>query len=543
MPTYDDDFVQEFLDAAQRTNPEVVTFLGSRYEDRLPDPSPEGFENKRTFVQTWKQRVAALDRANLDDEKRLDLEIFTRAADLWLYNLDQLSAVKHNPDPLEELSFLLFTDTRRESRDNEVRFQAIARRLEGFGKYLDRFHERVTLADTRWATMALKVATTFPAFLNTIRERAQSAVSPGLQRDLHQVLDHAHESLESHHGWIEHLPRQDDLWRLDPERFATLLRLKGIEQAPDELEEMGLEALRTLQAERQRLTQVLDPSLDVEGLRQRLHKDRPDNFAEILDEVRTLVQEAREFMQANAIASAQPWEKLEITPTPPFFRALIPATAYFSPTRNDEVQLGTYVVTPPAAPSLLEEYARSTLPLIAMHEAYPGHHHHIVSVNRLSSVLRDGGVFGFPTDPACWFGSELVEGWAYYVEARMLEHGFYDRPEVHFQFQEKLISRAARMVVDVRLSTGRIGFEEAAHFLHETTGMPRIHAESEVIRCTRSPGYLLGHLLGKVLLEDLLETRRLAEGEAFDLQRFHDLLLQAGVVPISLLKKHWAQTL
>jgi uncharacterized protein (DUF885 family) len=539
-----DDLISKFLHATQERNPEVATFLGGGTgEEPLPDPSPEGMEAKKDFVRVWKERFAALDQSSLDPEAQLDLEVFLRGAELWLYNLEVLNQACHNPDPLEELSYLLFTQTRRACVDEESRFQAMARRLGGLHDYLKAFHARVQVGDTRWTEMAHQVADTFPIFLDSIRQRAQGTVSRGLAQDLHEAINDAKDSLEMHVGWLEHLPTRDGLWVLDEERFSTLLRLKGIEEYdPDALEELGRAALEACKEERDRLAREINPDLDADQVRQSLRKDRPNNVAEILDEVRELLREARAFMQDRKIATVHPWERLEVEPTPPFFRSLIPAAAYFSPTRADEVQLGTYVITPPADRALLEEFCRSALPLVSVHEGYPGHHYHIASVNRLSGILREGGILGFPTDPSGWFGGELVEGWAYYAEARMLDHGFYDTPEVRFQFQEKLVRRAARLVVDVRLSCGRFSFDDAVGYLNETADLPITYAVPEVSRNTRSPGYQLGHLLGKILLERLHEERRNVEGEAFDLLSFHNQIVSAGVLPVSLLRTHMTRT-
>ncbi len=530
------ELIQKFLEATTEKNPEVSTFLGTgECMDRLPDPSPEGLEAKKDFVRVWKERFAALDTRALGPEERLDIEVFLKGSELWLYNLEILNQTRHNPDPLEELSFLLFTQTRRQARDEEGRFLGITRRLNGLGEYLEAFHRRIETADVLWTEMARKVAATFPTFLETILDRSRGVVSAGLDRDLREAIHHAHEALESHLAWLDRIPTRENLWALDEERFSTLLRLKAIEPGPEEIEVMGLEALATFKAEHDRLAREVDPALSPEEVTEVLRKDRPDNFATLLEEVRSLALEARAFIEKNRLAAVHAWETLEIEPTPPFFRPLVPTTAYFSPVRHDEVQIGTYAMTPPAAPSLLDEYCRSTLPLIATHEGYPGHHHHIVTVNRLSNILREGGILGFPTDPTCWFGAELVEGWAYYGEALMLERGFYNTPAVRLQFQKKLIRRAARMVVDVRLSSGRMTFDQAAAYLQENTGMAGDLVLPEIQRYTRNPGYQLGHLLGKMLLENLRAQRQKAEGDAFDVYAFHNRILQAGVVPVKLL--------
>lgn len=537
-----EDLTREFLTTTRELNPEVTTFQGATGpEDGLPDPSPDGIRAKCDFVRVFRERFAAFERASLTPAQRLDVEVFTRSADVWLYGVEMLGTIRHNPDPLEEIGFLLFTQTRRASVDPETRFRDVAARLAGFNLYLDRFHRRIEVADRHWTELAHRVAATFPAFLETIRDSAEGVVSAPLEHDLRHALARAHEAVENHAAWLHRIPVREGLWRLDPERFGTLLRLRGLEASPDEIEAEAREALRAFREERDRRAREITPDGGAEAARRRLRKDHAADFARVLEEVRGLVAEARDFVADHELCTLRDWERFEIEPTPPFFRALIPTASYFSPARLDREQVGTYAMTPPAAPSLLEEYSRSALPLVAVHEAYPGHHHHTATANRIAGPLREGGTLGFPADAASWFGSELVEGWAYYAEASMLEHGFHDRPEVRFQFADKMLRRAARTVADVDLALGRMSVEETAAELNRVTGRPIAYTPTEVMRYTRSPGLQLGHLLGKTSIEGWRDRCRAAEGERFSLRRFHDRILEAGTVPVTLLETHYGR--
>ena len=56
----------------------------------------------------------------------------------------------------------------------------------------------------------------------------------------------------------------------------------------------------------------------------------------------------------------------------------------------------------------------------------------------------------------------------------------------------------------------------------------------------RQPGYGIGYYIGKVQLEALLAERAAELGRNFDLMKFHDEFLAAGVIPISLIR--WEMT-
>jgi len=95
-----------------------------------------------------------------------------------------------------------------------------------------------------------------------------------------------------------------------------------------------------------------------------------------------------------------------------------------------------------------------------------------------------------------------------------------------------LVWRAARIVIDVQLSSGEMTFDEAVDFLVEQTGMERDAAMAEVRRYTFTPGQPLSYLLGKHLIKQLRREAEEKLGDDFSAKRFHDLLLSSGSIPV-----------
>jgi uncharacterized protein (DUF885 family) len=113
----------------------------------------------------------------------------------------------------------------------------------------------------------------------------------------------------------------------------------------------------------------------------------------------------------------------------------------------------------------------------------------------------------------------------------MHEQGFAAGPEVRFVQLNDLIWRACRILLDIDLSSGRIGMEEAVSMLVEEAAMDPAAAMAEVRRYTYTPGYQLSYLYGRHLLGRLRDSRRQAEGPDFQLRTFHDRLLYSGTLP------------
>jgi uncharacterized protein (DUF885 family) len=116
----------------------------------------------------------------------------------------------------------------------------------------------------------------------------------------------------------------------------------------------------------------------------------------------------------------------------------------------------------------------------------------------------------------------------------MYEEGFSASPEVRFVQLTDLLWRACRVIIDVQLSSGRMGVEQAVRMLIDEAGMAPEGAQAEVNRYTFTPGYQLSYLYGKHLLLQLRDRVRAEQGDTFTLRAFHDTLLYAGSLPAAL---------
>ena len=85
----------------------------------------------------------------------------------------------------------------------------------------------------------------------------------------------------------------------------------------------------------------------------------------------------------------------------------------------------------------------------------------------------------------------------------MKEAGFDNTPTHRYIQLTDVIWRATRIVLDVRLHRGEIGFEAAVDQLVDETGFERPAALAEVKRYTGTPTYQLSYLYGRHMIEAL----------------------------------------
>ncbi len=170
----------------------------------------------------------------------------------------------------------------------------------------------------------------------------------------------------------------------------------------------------------------------------------------------------------------------------------------------------------------------------------PDHLHAVIPGHRFDAVVERNNphpVRGRLTDGA------RVEGWGVYLEEAMMYAGLLDgKPRVRELIYLFGIFRAARMPADVWLQLNMMTADEVADFWIEHVpyldrDVARVDAE---IYLRRPPGYGLGYTTGMLQMQALLATRQRQLGDAFDLRAFHDALMAAGRLPLSLL--HWEMT-
>ena len=66
-------------------------------------------------------------------------------------------------------------------------------------------------------------------------------------------------------------------------------------------------------------------------------------------------------------------------------------------------------------------------------------------------------------------------------------------------------------------------------------------AKDIVLDYTRTPGYPLSYLTGKLLFDDLRKEVEEKMGEKFNLKFFHDTILKSGDLPYFLLKEYFEE--
>ena len=175
------------------------------------------------------------------------------------------------------------------------------------------------------------------------------------------------------------------------------------------------------------------------------------------------------------------------------------------------------------------------------HEAYPGHHLQFTIANQRGSLLRN---VPWTFANAAAVGVDTIEGWAHYSRAMMKERGFHNELADQFQFVSDALWRAARVLIDIGLATGRMSLDEAMTLLADDVGMP---PAVRAVKCavTRSCPVTTsatpsGEISDRRAAHERLTPSASAWGNDFSLSRFHELVMTNGVAPLSLVRERMA---
>jgi uncharacterized protein (DUF885 family) len=163
---------------------------------------------------------------------------------------------------------------------------------------------------------------------------------------------------------------------------------------------------------------------------------------------------------------------------------------------------------------------------IAYHEGIPGHH-----MQRSVAQL----IAGLPNFRKHVGNSGYIEGWGLYAEQLGKEVGFYRDPGSDFGRLSSELFRAVRLVVDTGIHWRGWSREQVVEFFRNSGAVDEPTIQSETDRYIAWPAQALSYKLGQLKFRELRDRAQRELGTRFDLRRFHDEMLNGGVLTLDML--------
>ena len=404
-------------------------------------------------------------------------------------------------------------------------------RLAALGRVPPRFILDATIAQMRQfvtppaadnplvAALATKVQDV-PEISRERRESLQGEAMRIVETEVYPAWQQAVAVLESQS------PRATDdagLWRFEDGQDIYAQRLRNFTTTSltaEDIHQIGLDEVARIEAEMDGLLQQLgytDGPITERVAQLRADQSYPDSNegrARIMADIDGILADALE--RTTALFDLRP-DTPVIAQAYPEFRWANAAASYTAPP-PDGSRPGIFQM--PLRPSRLTTFSLRSL---VYHETVPGHH------CQIALTVENSNLPAFRQIRALGGISASSEGWALYAERLAAEAGWYeDDPAGRIGQLDSALFRARRLVVDTGLHAMGWTRQQAIDFGIEA---------SEVERYVVYPGQACSYMIGQLKLVELRERAREALGDAFSNRQFHNVVLGAGVVPLTVLEQ------
>ncbi|HEY3058409.1 MAG TPA: DUF885 domain-containing protein [Chloroflexota bacterium] len=524
--------VKAFLEESFADSPVMASQLGiDGFDDQLDDLSESAFERRMRRSAYWLGEFEALGDDACDNfDERIDRDLVRsllrgRAIlEDWLMWRRQ-PEIYLNPGLGGVFSLFLH----RLKPELELARAAVARlravpRLIADGQR----NVKAELAPGVYVDRALRQARAGARYARALIANELHDVE--LRADVAAAGAVAADAMDEYAGWLETLlPQAHGEWAIGHERYTRLLREKELLQDDAaSLRARGKTESERLAHELRRCARIVDGTDNWTAVLETLNRDHPPTPESMRLAYADATERARQFLRDHDLVSFPPGEECAVEPSPHYQRPILAVASYTSPPPFSASMRGHFFVPfPPDGASeeeiqqRLENNSYSSIPTTSVHEAYPGHHWHLVTVKQHASPVRR--TFRTPY---------FAEGWGLYAEQVMREQGFFTDPRHEMCQFEATLFRAARIVVDTSLHIGDMSFDEAVEYMHTRANLPPPTARAEVARYCAWPTQAAAYLTG--CLEILRIRERFLRETRGSLRQFHDRMGASGALPIAL---------
>ena len=197
--------------------------------------------------------------------------------------------------------------------------------------------------------------------------------------------------------------------------------------------------------------------------------------------------------------------------------------AYYYPPLPDGSRDGTYFLNTYKAETKSIFEAES----VAFHEAIPGHHLDRTIAVELQNV---------PDFQRYVASTAFVEGWGLYAEQLANEMGLYSSNVQQLGRLGNDAWRACRLVLDTGMHGMGWSRDKAIDFFKANSPIEEINANIETDRYIAWPGQACSYKMGQLKIEELRRKAETELGDKFDIRYFHDEVLCDGGITLPILE-------
>ncbi|ANC37099.1 DUF885 domain-containing protein [Acinetobacter baumannii] len=546
--------LQEQWEYTLKNSPETATVLGDlRYNDRWTEISKTQIEKDKKTTQNFLKRFEAIDSTGFSatDQLNKDLMIYQLKETLKNYDL-KLYEMPFNQMWGLHLQFPGFISSI--PFDNAKQYQDYISRLKQIPLILEQgiqlakqgqkdglmppkyLIEKVAKQIDSIATPAGKDSV-FASPLKQFPKNISKAEQERLSREILQTIDQnvrpAYQKLGAfiqkdylpygrQHEGIWSLPNGDELYRFYVENNTTT------SESPENIHQLGLKEVARIEAEMLKIAKAQGFN-DLKSFQQSL-KTNPAVFPKSREEILEIYRGYIAQMQPELpkLFGLLPKNKVEVLPVEQYREKEAAGAEYHQGTPDGSRPGQVYVNT-----GDFSERSKISMEATAYHEAIPGHHMQIDIAQNLPNLPM------FRKQPN---HTAYIEGWALYAEQLGKDVGFYKDPLSDYGRLSSELFRACRLVVDTGVHYKKWTRQQMIDFMREHSALDEPDIQAETDRYIAIPAQALAYKMGQLKILELRELAKHELGDRFDIKAFHDMVLNAGTLPLNILDariKNW----
>jgi uncharacterized protein (DUF885 family) len=355
-------------------------------------------------------------------------------------------------------------------------------------------------------------------------------------------------ALADYAAWLEKekLPKATPEFAIGEEKYQRFLaETELVDLPPAKILELGLSELKKEQDIFTEAAKKIDETKPAPVVFKQIQSDHP-TAENLIPEIAKRLDSVRKFVADRKLVAIPSEVRAQVKETPQDRRATSFASMDMPGPFEKRANEAYYYVTPPEK-DWPEEQKEAWLTsfnfymsdLFSIHEAYPGHYVQFLHLNS-SKATKAQKIFG---------ATSYIEGWAHYCEKMIIDEGFGapagpkpSEDELQRAAKYRMVQAQAAMVrlcrlcVSIKMHTQGMSVEDATKFFQENCYYEEKPARTEAMRGTFDIGYL-NYTLGKLQILKLRNDYQAQEGDKFSLQKFHNELLNHGMLPIRLLRE------
>jgi len=533
-------FVDDYYAALFAWDPNQATYAGIHdYDNKLADMSAANFDKRISTLKLHHNQLNDLRAGKLTPDEAIDAETLDHAIRAEFLELTKVRDWKRNPvnylgKPAEGIDMLM----KRTFAPPEERLKSIIGRLKATPPILAAMKANIENPPKEFTDLGIIVAKGSVDFFKTDLP-AWAKTAAGKDEKLFAEFEAANkpviEAFEAAAKWLETelLPKSKGSYAIGAEAFAKKLEAEEMLDIPlDKLLAIGEANLKRDQEAFIATAKKIDPKKTPTEVLAILTEDHPKPD-DLVAATRGTIERTRKFLLDKKIVTVPSEVRPTIAETPPFMRTGGFASMDTPGAYETKATEAFYYVTPPEKEwdvkrkvEHMRMFNRTTLEILTIHEAYPGHYLQFLYAKQYPTKVRKLYTCG-----------SNVEGWAHYTEQMMVEEGYGDGdPKVRLAQLSDALLRDCRFVVGIKLHTEGWTVEQGKKFFVEEGYIEPEGGFQESRRGTYNPTYLY-YTLGKLQIYKLRADYKKAKGAEFSLQKFHDDFVRQGGLPIKLIRK------